>query len=80
MAERGSDVISGPDHIDNATDAVHYARLTGRDPGLKSDSGAWVIQYSGDICIPWSDATYIDPTCIVVDGGDEGFSRLMPRS
>ncbi len=73
VAASGSDVISGLGHIDHATDALHYARLTGRDPELKSDSGAWMVQFKGDIRIPWSDTIYVDPTCIVVDGGDGGF-------
>jgi hypothetical protein len=73
VAASGGDVISGLGHIEHATDATHYARLTGRDPELKSASGAWIVQYKGDIRMPLSNAIYIDPTCIVVDGGDGGF-------
>jgi hypothetical protein len=73
VAASGSDVIAGLGHIEHATDAIHYARLTGRDPELKSGSGAWMVQYKGDIRMPRSNTIYIDPTCIVVDGGDGGF-------
>jgi hypothetical protein len=69
----GIDVIAGIGRIDHAYDAAHYARLTGREPELQSDQPAWIVQFRGDIRMAWSNTVYVDPTCIVVEGGDGGF-------
>jgi hypothetical protein len=69
----GIEVVAGLGRIDHAMDALHYVRLTGREPELKSDSAAWIVQFRGDIRMAWSNTIYMDPACIVVDGGDGGF-------
>lgn len=69
----GIDVIAGIGRIDHAYEAAHYVRLTGREPELQSDQPAWIVQFRGDIRVAWSNTVYVDPACIVVDGGDGGF-------
>jgi predicted small lipoprotein YifL len=69
----GIDVIAGIGRISHANEAAHYARLTGREPELQSDKPAWIVQFRGDIRMPWSNTIYVDPACVVVDGGDGGF-------
>lgn len=72
VARNGIGTIAGIGRIDHASDAIHYARLTRGNPELQSDSPAWVVQFRGDIRLPGG-RIYIDPTCIVVEGGDGGF-------
>lgn len=69
----GIDVIAGIGRIGHANEAAHYARLTGREPELQSDKPAWIVQFRGDIRMPWSNTVYVDPACIVVEGGEGGF-------
>lgn len=69
----GIDVIAGIGRIDHAYDAARYVRLTGREPELQSDQPAWIVQFRGQIRMAWSNTVYVDPACIVVDGGDGGF-------
>jgi hypothetical protein len=70
---KGIDVIRGIGRIDHADEAFHYARLTGNEPELQSDKPAWIVQFRGDIRMAMSNIVYVDPVCIVVDGGDGGF-------
>jgi hypothetical protein len=71
--QRGIGVIAGLGRVPHAIDAPHYARLTGREPELQSNKPAWIVQFRGEIRMPWSNTVYVDPACIVVDGGDGGF-------
>jgi hypothetical protein len=73
VGRNGAQVIAGLGKIDHATGAYHYAPLTGLEPELKSDDPAWMVQFRGDIRMPMSNTIYVDPTCVVVDGGDGGF-------
>ena len=72
VSRYGSAAITGLGRIEHASDAPRYARLSARNPELQSDRPAWVVQFRGDIRLPGG-LTYLDPTCIVVDGGDGGF-------
>jgi hypothetical protein len=69
----GPDVIAGMGRIDHATDAFHYVRLTQTEPELQSDRPAWIVSFRGDIRMAWSNTIYVNPACIVVNGGDGGF-------
>jgi hypothetical protein len=69
----GINVIAGIGRIDHAYEAAHYARLTGREPELQSDKPAWIVQFRGDIRMALSNTVYVDPACVVVEGGDGGF-------
>lgn len=71
--QKGIGVIAGLGRTEHAIDAPHYARLTGREPELQSEKPAWIVQFRGEIRMPWSNTVYVDPACIVVDGGDGGF-------
>jgi hypothetical protein len=70
---KGLGVVAGIGRIDRASDAPHYARLSGREPEIHSEKPAWIVQFSGDIRMPWSNQIYVDPACIVVEGGEGGF-------
>ena len=73
VARNGIGVIAGIGRIDHASDAIHYARLTRREPELQTDKPAWLVQFRGDIRLPGGGRAFVDPTCIVVEGGDGGF-------
>lgn len=73
---KGPEVIAGIGRIDRAREAVHYARLTGLEPEIQSESPAWMAQFRGEIRVDW-ELAFIDPTCIVV-GGDGGFFGTGP--
>jgi len=69
----GLEVIAGLGRIDHATDAFHYVRLTQTEPELESERPAWIVSFRGDIRMARSNTLYLNPACIVVDGGDGGF-------
>lgn len=73
----GADMVSGMGRIDHARDAVRYASLTGVEPEIQTDAPAWIVTFKGEVPMPMSGETWIDPTCIVV-GGDGGFYATGP--
>ena len=56
--------VTGMGQIASAKNLAHYIPLTGREPQLKEDGPAWVIQIRGDVPQPGGEV-WTDPTCVV---------------
>jgi hypothetical protein len=57
------DHVAGMGQVPTAMDLLHYVPLNGREPQLKEDGPAWVIQFRGDL--PMRDGFWTDPICVV---------------
>jgi hypothetical protein len=68
--------VAGMAQVPSAKDVVRYVPLTGREPQLKEDGPAWVIQIKGEVQQRGSEI-WIDPTCVVT-AGDFGFYATGP--
>ena len=68
--------VAGMGQVPAAKDLLHYVPLTGREPQVKEESPAWVIQIRGEVQQRGSEI-WIDPTCIVTEG-DFGFYATGP--
>jgi hypothetical protein len=64
----GLDHVAGIAHIQRASDAVRYARLTSNTVELNVPSDAWMIQYAGERPDPITRQSWIDSTCLVIAG------------
>lgn len=71
------DEVIGMGEIAAAKDIVHYVPLTGREPQLREDGPAWIIQIHGDLSMPLSGEVWTDPTCVVTPN-DFGYYRTGP--
>jgi hypothetical protein len=67
--------VGGMGQVPSAKDLPHYVPLTGREPQLKENSPAWVIQFRGDM--PQAAEVWTDPICVVT-AGDFGFYATGP--
>jgi hypothetical protein len=56
--------VSGMGLVASARNLAHYVPLTRREPQLKEDGPAWVIQIRGDVPQPGGEV-WTDPTCVV---------------
>jgi hypothetical protein len=54
--------------ISTASSAPSYARLSRKAPQLQSTAPAWIIQFHGERNSLKSAESWIDPTCVFVDG------------
>lgn len=65
------DKVSGMGKVPTAKDVLHYVPLTGREPQLKEQGPAWMVQIRGDVPQPGGEI-WTDPVCVVT-AGDHGF-------
>jgi hypothetical protein len=68
--------VSAMGQISSAKDLVHYVPLTGREPQLKENGPAWVIQIHGDVQELGSEI-WTNPTCVVT-AQDAGYYATGP--
>ena len=60
--------VTGMGQIAAAKDLIHYLPLTGREPQLREEGPAWIIQIQAEVPQPGSTEVWIDPTCVVTQG------------
>jgi hypothetical protein len=60
--------VAGMAYLEHVDDARKYARLSPRVPELALDAGAWMIQFRGERADPITRQSWIDATCLVIDG------------
>jgi hypothetical protein len=68
--------VTGMGQIASAKNLAHYSPLTGREPQLKEDGPAWVIQIRGDV-LQQGNEVWTEPTCFVTES-DFGWFATGP--
>ncbi|OGN87045.1 MAG: hypothetical protein A2X23_11670 [Chloroflexi bacterium GWC2_73_18] len=63
--------------VPSARDLPRYVPLTGREPWIKTDEPAWVVQFRGEIPMLLSGEVWTDPICLVI-GGEPGYVGTGP--
>ena len=69
--------VTGMGQIASATDLYRYIPLTGREPQLREEGPAWIIQVHAELPQPGSNEVWIDPTCVVTQD-DFGYFATGP--
>lgn len=72
LAQYGYESVAGMGLIPSAADLPKYAPFTGKEPQLQLPGPVWLVQFKGDIPMPKSGETWVDPVCIRADG-DQGY-------
>jgi hypothetical protein len=72
--------VDGMGLIASANSAPDYARVTLTAPQLSMNASlpAWIVQFRGERPDPKAGQSWIDPTCIVIDG-EPAFYATGPR-
>jgi hypothetical protein len=69
--------VIGMGQISSAKDLYRYIPLTGREPQLREEGPAWIIQMLAELPQPGSNEVWIDPTCVVTQD-DFGYFATAP--
>jgi hypothetical protein len=70
--------VTAMGQIASAKNLARYIPLSGREPQLKEDGPAWVIQIRGDVPQPGGEV-WTDPTCVVTQGEFGWFATGLVR-
>ena len=72
VAQYGYETVAGMGLLPSAADLPKYAPFSGKEPQLELPGPVYLVQFKGDIAMPKSGETWVDPVCIRADG-DQGY-------
>jgi hypothetical protein len=75
----GLDSVAGMALLRRVSDAPKYARLSPKVPELALGSSAWMIQFRGERPDPITRESWIDATCLVIDGSPHVYATGPTR-
>jgi hypothetical protein len=72
LKQYGYEYVAGMGELPSAADMVKYAPFSGKEPQLALPGPVWLVQFKGDIPMPKSGETWVDPVCFKA-ADDQGY-------